>query len=391
MSKQAYTPSLKVSPYTTIVKTRQLPLSKDYEVKYGGEVLEGNIQVESGESVEAHTLVASAHLPGRVTPFNIASATGCDAHLLPKYMLKKEGDLIKAGEVIFHKKAFIRWFDSIYKARIDGTLDTINTTTGQITISEPPRYIELNAYMKGTVKEIEEQESVTIQTQGAFVQGIFGLGGETWGELVVLGAGNDAVTDEKDIGPELKGKILLTGGFMTLGGIRKAQEIGANGIITASLDSPYLEELLGEDLGVAITGREKMITTIITEGFGSTKGATSELKMADKTYQVLSDLKGNLASMNGATQIRAGVKRPEIIIPLDKPASDVMEDKELTLERGSAIRAIRTPYFGMLGKVTNLPKEPQIVDSGAKLRVVEAELEGYESPVIIPRANVELI
>ena len=51
------------------------------------------------------------------------------------------------------------------------------------------------------------------------------------------------------------------------------------------------------------------ITVIVTEGFG-------DIAMAERTFDMLKDHAGDDASVNGATQIRAGVMRPEIIIPL---------------------------------------------------------------------------
>ena len=59
----------------------------------------------------------------------------------------------------------------------------------------------------------------------------------------------------------------------------------------------------------AITGQEeKGITLVVTEGFG-------DLAMAERTFELLRGCAGMRASVNGATQIRAGVLRPEIIIP----------------------------------------------------------------------------
>lgn len=387
----AYTPGLKVSPYTTITKIRELPLSSDYEIKYDGKVLKGEVLVKKGENVEAGTIVASANLPGHIFPLRVTDALGCEPCELSDFMLKKEGDIVKAGEVIAFRKSFIKWFDAKYEAPFDGTVESIDSTTGQITLAKPPRYIEINAYLKGIVADVVEHKSAAVQTNGAFVQGIFGLSGEACGGLAVLGKKNDSVIDANDLDKELKDKIILAPGFMTLEAILKAQEIGAKGIITASIDSPYIEKLLGKDLGVAITGRENIITIIVTEGFGSYQGYSSKLKMADKTYSILSDLDGYFASINGSTQIRAGVKRPEVIIPLDKPNDYEAENEEPALEIGSVIRATREPYFGILGRVTKLPKKLQVVESGAKVRVLEARLENCGKPVIIPRANVELI
>ena len=46
------------------------------------------------------------------------------------------------------------------------------------------------------------------------------------------------------------------------------------------------------------------------EGFG-------DIAMAQRTFELMRSHDGRMASVNGATQIRAGVMRPEIVIPLD--------------------------------------------------------------------------
>ena len=54
------------------------------------------------------------------------------------------------------------------------------------------------------------------------------------------------------------------------------------------------------------------------------------------------------------------------------------------------MRLIREPHFGQLGKVTGLPVQPEVIPSGAKVRVAEIELDSGEK-FTLPRANLELI
>jgi hypothetical protein len=112
---------------------------------------------------------------------------------------------------------------------------------------------------------------------------------------------------------------------------------------------------------------------------------------SDRTFKLFASLEGQLASINGATQIRAGVIRPEVIVPAtDVTQNDAPQDQIQTLDLGSHIRAIREPYFGMLGTVTGLPPEPVVIPSGATVRVLDAKLSDGRD-VTIPRANVEII
>ncbi|HZO89163.1 MAG TPA: hypothetical protein VFB38_12575, partial [Chthonomonadaceae bacterium] len=177
--------------------------------------------------------------------------------------------------------------------------------------------------------------------------------------------------------------------------LRRAAEVGAAGIVVGGVIDrelmDYLSEALhqpGFDIGVAITGQEPIpFTLILTEGFGT-------IAMAERTFALFRSLEGKMASINGATQIRAGVIRPEVIVPLsDTPeaasaAQESADAGQLTL--GTPIRIIREPYFGQLGTVTGLPPELVQVESGTLVRVLEARLADGRS-VVVPRANVEII
>jgi hypothetical protein len=97
--------------------------------------------------------------------------------------------------------------------------------------------------------------------------------------------------------------------------------------------------------------------------------------------------------VNGATQIRAGVMRPEILIPLGEPLSENARDSGRiagALSVGSPVRIIREPHFGSLGSVSRLPHEPISLASESFARVVEVKLADG-AVVMVPRANVELI
>ena len=117
--------------------------------------------------------------------------------------------------------------------------------------------------------------------------------------------------------------------------------------------------------------------------------------MAEQTFTLLKAREGMKTSINGATQIRAGVVRPEILIPLVSEAAEVAEGQqdgsmEGILEIGSPVRIIREPYFGKLGRITELPVELQSLETEAQVRVLRVELSDGEQ-MTLPRANVEAI
>jgi hypothetical protein len=144
---------------------------------------------------------------------------------------------------------------------------------------------------------------------------------------------------------------------------------------------------LGREIGVAITGTEEVgFTLIITEGFG-------RIPMAMRTFELLKAKTGFLASINGATQIRAGVVRPEVIVPLEQAGgasdgSDIPGKQGLSV--GDTVRIIRAPHFGKLATVRELPPEPREIPTESRVRVLVAEFSDG-SRVIVPRSNVEIL
>jgi hypothetical protein len=300
-------------------------------------------------------------------------------------MLKGQGDSVSEGEIIAKSSSFFGLFKSQATAAADGTIESISGITGQVVLRGDPESVEVKAYVNGKVIEIMEDEGVIVETVGTYIQGIFGVGGETTGELVMACSSPGEVLEPKLIRDDHRGKIVVGGSVVTHQALKKAISLGVLGVIVGGFDDQDLREFLGYDLGVAITGHEKLgITLIVTEGFG-------QIDMAPRTFQLLKSHEGELASINGATQIRAGVIRPEVIIPHEgaKPIED--EERELgVLQPGSPIRVIRAPHFGTLGKVSSLPAEPVALESGSKARVAEIELETGET-TLIPRANLERI
>ena len=157
-------------------------------------------------------------------------------------------------------------------------------------------------------------------------------------------------------------------------------------LVIGGIHDKDLRALLGYDLGVAITGTEKIgITLILTEGFGT-------IPMAAKTFALLSKHQGQKASVSGATQIRAGVIRPEIIIPADGARA---EQGSAAAERGGIqpgdhVRIIRDPLFGKIGRVSALPPDLRQIETESHVRVLEVGFPD-QTRAIIPRANVEII
>jgi hypothetical protein len=270
-------------------------------------------------------------------------------------------------------------------APADGVVESVSGITGQLILREPPIPVEVNAYVRGVVCEVLPGEGVVVEAVGAFLQGIFGVGGETHGELAIAVAGPEEELTEARLEPAHRGKIVVGGARVSYATLMRAKEIGVAAVVTGGFDDRDLRQLLGKDLGVAITGSEDLgFTLVLTEGFG-------RIPMAARTWRLLEAHRGERASVSGATQIRAGVMRPEIIIPREGAGDGSEADLSTGLAIGSLLRVIREPYFGRIGRVVELPSELQPLETESSARVLVVEFADDAARAVVPRANVELI
>ena len=368
----SYTPGLKVLKKTIFKKERILPLK-------------GNVLVKSGDQLSPDTIVASTNLPGNVQMLKVSNILNIDPKDVVEALQVKEGQEVKKGDIIAETSGIFGMFKSSVESPVDGTIESISQSTGRVVVREAPIPVEVDAYVSGVVDEVVENEGIVLKSNAAFIQGIFGIAGEKRGDLLLVSSGPGEELTADQITADMKGKILIGGSFLSLEAYKKALSVQVAGIVVGGFNYYDLKAVLGYNLGVAITGTEKLNTAlIVTEGYGS-------IPMSESTFSLLKENDGKAASINGATQIRAGVIRPEIVIPIDTVNNEDDSKSKVPegIQEGSIVRVIRSPNFGKIGKVISLPSELNKMESETMVRVAEINIDGKN--ILIPRANLEMV
>ena len=367
----AYTPGLRVTARMLVRRERRLPLK-------------GDVLVAAGDVISARTIVARTLLPGNVQTVNLATALGVEPGDVPAKLLRPLGSHVAQGEAIAETKALFGLMKSTAKAPAAGVLESVSEVTGQLILREPPIPVEIDAFLAGTVVEVIPEEGVVIESPAAFVQGIFGVGGEVHGTLVTAVQGPDDELTADLLSSAHEGKVVVGGSYVNHATLKEAIRLGVRAVIVGGFDDRDLRDLLGYDLGVAITGQETLgLTLVLSEGFG-------RIRMADRTFDLLKQMEGREAAVSGATQIRAGVMRPEILVPLTEAGPRAEDPVAVGMDIGSLVRCIRGDNFGRIGRIVGLPASLTELGSESHARVLEADLDGA-GRVTLPRANIELI
>ncbi|MCK4546762.1 MAG: hypothetical protein KAW17_04885 [Candidatus Eisenbacteria sp.] len=368
---ETYTQGLTVAEGVRLRRQRRLPVK-------------GTVLVRKNQSVERDTVLARAELPGVARVVNVAALLGIAPEAIERALLKREGDAVTGGEILGRSSGFWGLFRSKCTSPVSGHVESISTVTGQVVIRGVPIQVEVAAYLDGEIVDVFPGEGAEIEARATLVQGIFGVGGEVWGNLAIVGPGPDERLDPGRLDESHRGQVIVAGRGLMPGCIERAAYLGVRGLVVGSITDSDLRDLLGYDLGSAITGGEAVTTTlVVTEGFG-------DVPMAERTFRLLESKNGCRASLNGKTQIRAGVIRPEVVISSERPGEggESVRAMGISLKIGTRVRGARVPFLGRVGTVTALPRSPVQIETEARVRVVELTFDDG-SRALVPRSNIE--
>jgi len=271
----------------------------------------GDVLVEPGDRVEPETVVARGVVENPdIRELKVYVSLSTSPDMAANHMLKTEGDEVKKDEVVAIRRSFFGRSTKVARSPIDGKIERFSPVTGRAIIRGHPIRMEVKAHIPGEIVEIIEDEGAVVEARAAVLQGAFGLGGEATGELVFAVDSADMPLTSEEINAEHRGKVVVGGSVATVDALRAAARNGVSAVIVGGVDQKNLTEFLGYEIGVGVTGGEDFgFTLIITEGFGVNP-------IDEARFSLLEKHDGRLACVDGTTQIRSRIQRPEVIIPL---------------------------------------------------------------------------
>lgn len=348
----------RITPLTTIRRERLLPAP-------------GQVLVGSGEMVGPADVVARCQLPGEVRVIDVSRALGIQRERATKYVRKAIGDTVQVNDVLAVPRGLFGQLRKSCRSPVDGQVAEIRD--GLILIESEATTFELRAHIKGQVTNVMPNRGVVISAAGALIQGMWGSGGESEGILKMLVDSPLKPLRTRSIDVSCHGTVIVGGRIIEEAVLEQAVEARVRGIIAGGVNAdlcPVLEAL--------------PFPVLITEGFG-------DLPMSQPVFSLLHSNMGREAMLSADTLTRWGARRPDVLIPLRADEEMPHEDTHIPpLAVGDQVRALRAPFLGSMGIVADIPAQPQVVESGARLPVAMVVLEDREQ-VSIPLANLELI
>ncbi len=329
----------------------------------------GQVMVANGSRVGSLDVVAKTDGGGRLRPVPLARYLHVKENEIEKFLLKKPGETINARDVIASKPELFGTLRRIYRAPGNGRIVGLRGAWLTMELADAP--FELRALYRGSVVNVNARVGVTIEANGALVQGIWGAGGESYGVLKKMVDAPDMILTEDKIDLSARGVILIAGAGVTAETIRRAAQEHAAGLIVGSL-LPNLRELV----------TTLALPTLVTEGFG-------ERAMSALVFDLLTAHNGNEAILNTFGNAR-GAPRSEVFIPvLLTGGESALPPPTLVAEVGATVRIVGGARAGEIGTIANVSETPRTLESGAL--AWGAEIAIGASSVFVPWDNLELI
>jgi hypothetical protein len=339
--------------------------------------VEGEVLVHAGELVSATAEVARAELPGGAESVRAAALLRISPKELARTMSVGVGAQVEEGTLLASSRELLGLIQRQVRSPCCGVLEAISSITGILRLRKAATRVSLFAYLPGAVKEVIPRRGAIIEADVELIQGIFGLGPEHIGPLRWLVDDPNSCASEDAFDESHRDAVIVVGRCASAKLLSRARELRVGAVVAGSAQGQSIVELAGREINPAVTVEEQRPPTVVlTEGFG-------EMAMGDRVFAQLRRLEGLIVSVSGATQIRAGVLRPEIIAPLGR--DDVVATE---LRQAERVRIVRGDHFGRTGALVSCPAQVMEVGSGVRCLVFEVELEtGLR--VFVPRPNVE--
>lgn len=225
------------------------------------------------------------------------------------YLTVHEGDTVRENQSLGILPGM---YSRNLKSPFKGIVKKIDRINGTVTIENTVTPYLLKAFVGGEIKTVEDEKNITVSSRCAVIKGATGFGGETFGEVYFVKNIEKFTNDLRSSIIslfELERKILVFHESINLDILQNAVKLKVNGIITPSINNKDWVVFCKNEMSVTFTGDEQLgFTLVLIKGFG-------EIKLEDDVSALLGRYNKKMISINGRTQIRAGIIRPQIILP----------------------------------------------------------------------------
>jgi hypothetical protein len=352
----------------------------------------GDVRLRAGERISADHVLARTDPKNNAVTISVADQLGIAPQDVAKFLMKPVGSRFSAGEAIARNRKGLRTV--VVATPQAGTLISIDVNAGTAII-EPGGAGVFRSLVAGDIEFVDGKQSVAIRTVGSRLFGIVGLGGPVSGEIAVVATTMGEELTVAKVTPELKGKIVVGGGWASSAAIKRLAEVGAVGLITGG----FVDREVAASLGASAEDRLSpwrlkpseqaiadetvpAIALMATEGFG-------QIPINPHAFAFLNEFQGQTGVLFTATRVIGFLSRPQLIFVNEAMLDDDAPAATTTFSPGNLARFIDQNALGQSVEIVHGPNHSRRGD-GNMVEMVEVLLPNGQYRTV-PLANIELV
>ncbi len=344
----------RISPNTTVLRTRLLPNL-------------GEVFVRVGQDVNPVQVIAQALPSGGYYVIRATTMLGVSQNELQKHLLVEVGATLRQDSPIMRKKGKLGR-SKIYNSPVNGVLTEIRD--GCLIMQRAQEPHDLRAMMHGRVVTVIAGRGAVLEAHGAFVQGVWDSGKDGFGRLKTVVKSAKEPLNADRISGDVRGIVLIVGWISSSDDLYRLENSGVRGVIAGSMSTKLC--LIASSFSFPI---------LLTDGIG-------EQAMSEPIFQILQRAQGKNASLLKEGEGIRGQKTA-IIIPSASTLKKSSQSSSM-LEVGRLARVLRWNGGHIIARVSKIYSRPRRTVVG--LRTVGADVEfGSGEKAFIPYSNLDLI
>jgi hypothetical protein len=342
----------------------------------------GKVMVKKGEKVKAEDVIAEGALTSGFRSLALAEILGVSAKEAGHFLLKKEGEKVRPGEIIAKRERFFGLSKRTVPSPVEGAIGGYDLEKGILHLEFLPQVQRLVAACEGEVAEVPDRKTVVLSCWVSEIFGICGSGRTREGVLKIIAKKDDfllpSLVDESCLG-----KIIVGGALVSRAALSKAITVGVSGIIAGGIHARDFLEIGGASVSPFWTSSDIGLTLVLTEGFG-------RRDMSDEIFSHLEKNNNKFVLISGD---QAVLTIPQAFLPKESSlGKEKKGEKDLTereIEIGDQVRIIDYDFLGLEGKIKGIGTKRKTILGGLETWLVEIETK--EGKIEVPYQNIEII
>ncbi|MGH2461985.1 MAG: hypothetical protein ACRDIY_24275 [Chloroflexota bacterium] len=330
---------------------------------------DGRIVARLGERVGPERVVARGTKHVEPIVVNLAQELGVPVKDVGRYLQCRTGASVGLDQVLATRGGPLGFRPRIARASVAGTVREVLEDTGELVLIPNAAEDAVSALLPGEVVGHVGRRGVTVRAMALRAEGLVGAGPIASGALLPIGQAADHELGAADLGPAVRGAILLVG------------RVDADAVVAASHGkvAGILAGTCAPDEWSKIARSDAAPSVVILEGFGDS--GLSEL-----AWSGLSRCAGWSAVLD-ASREHPEAGWPELLIPVEAPADAGSPPPDLMA--GALVRVCRGPLAPRVFEVARVGRFPARLGSGLDHPWIEIVVEGRRERV--SQRAVELV